>query len=98
LNHEHTDGDISKSMKTKVYILLSIREGKPAEIACKLKGQTGVKNVEALDGSPEIIITLEANGRQKLARFSVSALESVEYFVESVKLMPVLDNPGFMVK
>lgn len=76
-------------MKTKVYILLSIRDEKSSEIARKLRGQMGVKTVEILDGSPEIMVTVETTGRQKLARLSISALESVEDMVTSVKLLPV---------
>ena len=78
-------------MKTKVYILLNVRECKPSEIAHKLRCQIGVKNVEMLEGSPEIMFTVEANGRQKLARLSISALESVENVTESVQLLPVQD-------
>jgi hypothetical protein len=44
-----------------------------------------------LEGSPEIMFTVEANGRQKLARLSISALESVENVTESIQLLPVQD-------
>ena len=88
---------IKNCMKAKVYILLNVRERRPSEIANKLRGQIGVKSVEMLEGSPEIIFTVEANGRRKLARLSISALESVENVVESVQLLPVHDISGVLV-
>lgn len=84
-------------MKTKVYILINLRGGEPSEVARRLRGLMGVKSVEVLDGSPEIMMTVEARGRQKLARLSISALESVEDMVESVKLLPVQDLAGALV-
>ena len=84
-------------MKAKVYILLNIRECKSSEIANKFRGQIGVKSVEMLEGSPEIIFTVEANGRPKLATLSVSALKSIENVVESVQLLPVHDTSEVLV-
>ena len=50
-----------------------------------------------LEGSPEIIFTVEANGRPKLATLSVSALKSIENVVESVQLLPVHDTSEVLV-
>jgi hypothetical protein len=76
-------------LKDKTYILLDIIHGQPDQVAHILCGKIGVKTVEVLEGSPEILVALEARSRRRLAELTISALESVENVVESVRLLPV---------
>ncbi len=79
---------IGDTMKDRAYILLDILNGKAEQVAQSLKRNKGVVSVDVLEGPPDIIIILEASGRQKLAELTIQALASVESVTENMKLLP----------
>jgi hypothetical protein len=76
-------------MKSRAYILLNVINETPQQVANKLRGMVGVKEVEVLEGSPELMVIMEAKERKQLARSTVSALESIDTMLGTIKLMPV---------
>ncbi len=79
---------IGDTMKDRAYILLDILNGKAEQVAQSLKRNKGVVSVDVLDGPPDIIMVLEASGRQKLAELTIQALASVESVTENMKPLP----------
>jgi hypothetical protein len=79
-------------VRSKVYILLDLVKGSPLQAAGILNGVTGVKNVEILEGSPELLILIEARHRKQLAERTVYALNLLESMIGSVKVCPVLES------
>ncbi len=79
---------IGDTMKDRAYILLDILNGKAEQVAQSLKRNKGVVSVDVLEGPPDIILVLEASGRQKLAELTIQALASVESVTENMKLLP----------
>ncbi len=75
-------------MVNRVYVLLDIESGKAEQVAKILRGLTGVVMVDVLEGSPDVIMVVEAGGRQQLARRIVKALASVDSMTENVSLLP----------
>jgi len=78
-------------VSSKVYILLGLTGGNPGAAARTLNGMLGVKNVEILEGSPELLVVLEARHRKQLAELTVKVLEAVNDTIGSVKLLPVME-------
>jgi len=82
-------------MINRVYVLLDIESGKAEQVAKILRGLTGVVMADALEGSPDAIMVVEAGGRQQLARRIVKALASVDSMTENVSLLPVRSRYRF---
>lgn len=79
-------------MGTKVYVLLDIIEGKLEQVVQTLRGKPGVVGVDLLEGSPNVIVVVEAPERKKLAEQTIQALASVETMTEGVQLLPTRDG------
>jgi DNA-binding Lrp family transcriptional regulator len=79
-------------MGSKVYILLDVIEGRLEQVVQTLRGKPGVAEVDLLDGSPNIIMVVEAPKRKKLAERTIQALASVETMTEGVQLLPTRDG------
>lgn len=79
-------------MSARVYVLLTITEDRIDEAIGILHGKVGVKTVDMLEGSPNVITMVEAHDRQRLAKLTVAALASVENVTEDLKLLPVRDE------
>jgi hypothetical protein len=77
-------------MNAKVYIVLNTVDKKPEQIAPILKTKTGVTVVDVLEGSPSLIMMLEAESRQELADLANEAIASVEAVTKSLQLLPVM--------
>ena len=77
---------------TKVYVLLDIIEGKLEQVVQTLRGKPGVVEVDLLEGSPNVIMVVEAPERKKLAERTIQALASVETITEGVQLLPTRDG------
>ncbi len=73
----------------RAYILLNIIEDKTSQIVRILRSKAGVGMIDVLDGSPNVIMMVEAHDRQRLAELTVAALASVENMTEDLKLLPV---------
>ena len=73
---------------TRVYVLIDTTEGKSKEVAKVLLDKPGVKLCDVLEGSPNVIVVIEASGRQRLAKLTNQALAWIETMVGDVRLLP----------
>ena len=76
-------------MSVRVYILLNIMNREVDQAVKTLQEKDGVKTVEMLEGSPNILMMIQARNRTSLASLANHALASVEAITESVQLLPV---------
>ena len=79
-------------MKDKVYVLLDIADGKAEEAAQILQESPGVVMADALEGPPDVVVLIEAPKRERLAKWTIEALSSVETLTEQVRLLPTRDG------
>jgi len=79
-------------VSARVYILLDIKKREVSQAVQTLQDEDGVKTVEALEGSPNILMMVQARNRTSLANLANHALASVEAITESVQLLPVLNK------
>lgn len=79
-------------MGAKVYVLLDIIEGKLDQVVQTLQGKPGVMEVDLLEGSPNVVMVVEAPERKKLAERTIQALASVETMTEGVQVLPTRDG------
>lgn len=73
----------------KVYVFLDVDTSKAEEVAQALRTHPCVTSVDVLEGPPDILMTVEAGERKKLARVTVNALASVENMTLGSHLLPV---------
>lgn len=76
----------------RAYILLDIVDGKEAEATRKLSSMPGIVIVDRLEGTPNVLIMVEAARRQQLAELTNSALAAVGPLTQEIRLMPVQAN------
>ena len=76
-------------MSARVYILLDIKDRELKQAVQTLQEKDGVKTVEVLEGSPNILMMIQARNRTSLANLANHALASLEGITESVQLLPV---------
>ena len=76
-------------MSARVYILLDVKKKEVNQAVQTLQDEDGVKTVEVLEGSPNILMMIQARNRTSLANLANHALASVEAITESVQLLPV---------
>lgn len=79
-------------MSTRVYVLLDITDGKSSQAVKDLRGKPGVLIADLLDGSPDVILVVEAPERQKLADLTNQALASVETVTKGIRLLPAQED------
>lgn len=77
------------STSARAYILLRLAKGDPQRVAQSLRHELGVLMADPLEGPPDVIVVVEAPGRQELADLTVRALSSVENMIENVRLLPI---------
>ncbi len=75
-------------MSARVYVLLDTVNGKSGQVTHVLRRKPGVVLAEPLEGSPDVIMVIEAPRREKLARLTNEALASVELLTENLQLLP----------
>ena len=75
-------------MNERVYILLDIVHGKAEQVVYVLRESPGVAMADAVEGSPHVVVVIEAVERQRLAKLTIQALASVETMTENVCLLP----------
>ena len=76
------------AVNAKVYILLDIVDGKADRAVETLHGEAGVKMVDVLEGSPNVITMIQARNRQQLAELANQALASIDSLTEAVQILP----------
>jgi hypothetical protein len=74
-------------MCTRIYILLKTTEGKSDKVAQDLRFKPGVVMVDLVEGPPDIIVTIEASAREKLAQYLMPALAVVDSVTEDLHLL-----------
>jgi len=79
-------------MSSKVYILLDVVDGKAEQVVQVLQEIPSVVMVEALEGSPDVVLVMEAAGRKQLVKLTIQALDLVETMTEHFQLLPVKDR------
>ena len=79
-------------MNAKVYVLLSVKEGKAKQVVQTLRSSAGVQLLDVLEGPPDIIMMIQARERRRLAELTVKALASVESITEDLQLLPTPDG------
>jgi hypothetical protein len=67
-------------------------EDKPDQVVRVLQGKTGVKMVDVLEGSPNVIMLIQARDRQQLAELTIQAITSTETMTEGMQLLPTRDE------
>jgi hypothetical protein len=82
-------------MSARVYILLEIEDGKVKQAAGALRSMTGVRMVDALEGSPNLAVVIQARNRQALADLTNQAIASVEPITQDIQLLPAQNGYGF---
>ena len=81
-------------MSLRVYLLLNTIGGRAGQVAEILRGKTGVRIVDLLEGPPDVIVMIQASSRQRLAELTNQALASVESITENIQVLPVQENRG----
>ena len=74
----------------RTYVLLRTVNGDSERVLGALRGKEGVVSVDPVEGPHDVVILIEAAGRQQLADLTISALDSVNAMTEEVHLLPVL--------
>lgn len=77
-------------MSDRAYILLHVTRGKSDLAAQVLRGRDGVKVLDVLEGPPDLMLVIEAFGRQELAELTIQTLASVEPMTEGLQVLPAL--------
>lgn len=84
-------------MSARVYVLLDVEQGKSAKVVRALRGQPGVIMADVIEGPPDVVMVVEAQGRRRLAELTVNALSSIESMTKDLQLLPVTaDGNGFV--
>ena len=84
-------------MNDKVYVLLDIADGKAEQVVQVLQEIPGVVMADALEGPPDVVMLIEAPERERLAKWTIEALSSVETLTEQVRLLPTRDGSNRIV-
>jgi hypothetical protein len=79
----------ASSTSARAYVLLRLAKGDPNRVAQSLRHKLGVLMADPLEGPPDVIVVVDAPGRQELADLTVQALSSVENMIENVRLLPI---------
>ncbi|MFH0769072.1 MAG: hypothetical protein V1932_05855 [Chloroflexota bacterium] len=80
-----------KVMSARVYVLLDVVQEELAEVVQTLRGKPGVAMADVVEGSHDIIMVVEARGRQRLADLTIKAIGSVESMTKELELLLVTD-------
>ena len=72
---------------SRVYVLLSITDGHSEQAARMLQGIPGIKNADLLEGVPNLLVTVEAPDRMKLADLLMEALSGLDGITEDLRLL-----------
>jgi hypothetical protein len=79
----------AKSSSARAYVLLNLAKGDLQRVAQALRHKLGVLMADPRAGRPDVIMLVEAPGKQGLAGFTINALSSVENMIENVRLLPI---------
>jgi len=72
-------------MCIRAYLVLQTKSDRSQEIISDLFNKPGIVTVDLLEGSPNLIVIVEAEKRQELVEFIVQALDSVESITKDLR-------------
>ena len=81
-------------MSARACVLMGVDNIRVREAASTLRNVHGVKMVDMLEDSPNLMLIVQARNRQRLAEITNEALASVESMTENIQLLPVQGNRG----
>ena len=81
-------------MSARRYVFLDIENARIGKAADTLRSMRGVKMVDMLEGSPNLMLIFQAHNRQRLAWRTNESLALVESMTENIQLLPVQGNGG----
>ena len=76
-------------MSARVYAILDILDGQSDEVIWRLRGKPGILIADLVEGSPDVLMAVEAPDHEELAELTMQALSSVEDWPDNVQLLPV---------
>jgi hypothetical protein len=62
-----------------------------------LSGKPGIVSVNVLEGSPDLLVLLEAPEKQEAAHHLMDLMNSMEGMVEDVRILPVRETAAKLV-
>ena len=74
-------------MCSRVYVLLSISDGKTVQAAQAVRDMPGVMFADLLDGDPNLLLMIEAPDRLGLAELLMPALSVLDGVTEDMRLL-----------
>ena len=74
--------------KVRVYVLLDIVKGRSGSVVSILRSKPGVVMADIVEPQSDVIMVVEAEGRERLAELTTKALASIEQATVDVHLMP----------
>jgi len=75
-------------MSPRVYVLLDIMVGKSDRVTQTMRNKPGVILADELEEQSRIIMVVQADDREKLARLTIQAIDSVESMIDGIQLLP----------
>ncbi len=84
---ESKTGSNIVEMAFRVYILLSICDGKICQAAQAVRGMPGVTIADPLEGNPNLLLMVEATDRLELAGLLMPALSVLDGIAEDLRLL-----------
>ncbi len=79
-------------MGVRAYVLLNIADGKSEHAVIILRSKAGVVSADPLEGRPDVIVTVEAPDRQRLAESVIPVITCVEGITEDLQLLVLREN------
>ena len=79
-------------MGARAYVLLDVEAGKSEQVAQALRGKSSVVMADPLEGTPDVIVIVEAPDRKRLAELTIEVLAEVESMTEGLQLLPAQDD------
>ena len=76
-------------MSVRVYVLLNVTDEKAGPVTQTLRSKPGVSFSDLLEGPPDVVLSVKAPNRQKLAKLTIESLASIESMTEGIWLLPV---------
>jgi hypothetical protein len=98
----NTHKSMTNSAKVKfgerIYLLLSITDGKSEQVARVLWDMPGVAIVERLEGDPSLLVMVEAQNRLTLAELLMPVIDKVNRVTEDLRLLVAQAHSGYTAK
>ena len=81
-------------MSPRVYVLLDIVAGKSGRVTQTLRSKPGVILADEMEDQSRAIMVVQADDREKLAKLTIQAIDSVESMTDGLQLLPAKNGGG----